>query len=102
MGALTSIRSVVPTPKGEIQLDISRNPGVFELKLTSPNHTTALVDIPKEAGRSIERVELNSTIVQDHGVSHTNVPGCSSIWENEQYIAFTVEPGKWHFKAFMK
>jgi alpha-L-rhamnosidase len=93
MGALTSIQSVVPTPEGEIQLDLRRKPGVFELTLTSPGGTTASVGIPKE-GSPIERVELNGKKVWPHVVNNIFFD------ENERYIRFQVKPGKWHFKAF--
>jgi len=59
MGALTSVHSVVPTPKGEIRVDLRKEAGVFDLRLTSPASTSALVGIPTEAEHSIGRVELN-------------------------------------------
>ncbi len=102
MGVLTSIQSVVPTPKGEIRLDIRKEPGLFELRLNSPLHTTALVEIPKESGRSIERLELNGATVWEQGVNNQKLTGDYPPIEGERYIRFIVKSGKWHFKAFTK
>jgi len=102
MGNLTSIHSVVPTPKGQIQLDLGRKPGVFNLTLISPGGTTALIEIPKEAGGSIGRVELNGATVWEHGAKTQQWTGPFSPREDDRCIHFIVKPGKWHFKAFTK
>jgi len=101
MGALTSVHSVVPTPKGEIRVDLRKEAGVFDLRLTSPASTSALVGIPTEAEHSIGRVELNGKTVWIHGVTRTF--SGYFLWDDEKgHLGFVVPPGKWHFKAYMK
>jgi hypothetical protein len=76
MGPLKHIRAVVPTVKGNIEVEMRRAPGKFTLKLVSPAGAKASVHLPVTGA-----VRLN-------GKPATSADG-----------VYEVGPGKWEFES---
>lgn len=53
MGPLKTIKTTVPSVKGNIDVELRKEADAFSLKLNSPANTTAIVGIPKRDGVTI-------------------------------------------------
>ena len=58
----------------------------------------AIVGIPHTATNST-RIEANGTSVWHNGERENKVHGLTFLENTADYITFSVEPGKWSFKA---
>jgi hypothetical protein len=99
MGPLKRIKTIVPSVKGEIALELRNEPAEFSLDLVSPKDTTALVGIPKREGASAARISVNCQPVWENGKPTGAVDGIAFKENEEHYTTFTVEPGAWVFKG---
>jgi len=99
MGPLQRIKTIVPSVKGEIALELRNEPAEFALDLVSPKDTTALVGIPKREGASPARITVNGQVIWENGKSTSAVDGVAFKENAEHHITFTVQPGAWAFKA---
>lgn len=96
MGPLKKIDAVVPTPKGNIKLDLKRDTANFRLALFVPVETTARVCIPKD-GRAIREVRVNGTVAWKGGQAAGSI--VKFIDDAAHGIAFETGPGHWLFEA---
>jgi hypothetical protein len=98
MGLLKHIKTTVPSVKGDINVALLNEPGVFTLELISPADTTAIVGIPN-SGRNFTSVEANGTTVWCNGKAAKALEGLTFLENTEHYIKFSVVPGSWSFNA---
>lgn len=92
MGPLKQIETVVPTQYGNISLKL-RNQKAFQMNLTVPKGTAAIIGIPKEIGLS--DIRINGKLVYTDGKALTgNYEG-----EDDRWIKYSVKAGKWNIKA---
>jgi hypothetical protein len=99
MGPLKRIKTVVPSVKGNIALELRNEPAEFSLDLVSPKDTTAIVGIPKREGASPARISVNGKLVWENGQPIGTVDGVAFKESGEHYTTFTVQPGAWAFRA---
>jgi alpha-L-rhamnosidase len=99
MGPLKYIKTTVPSVKGNIDVELRNEADACSINLVSPADTTAIVGIPKRAGSTITRIQANGKNVWEKGKPKTMVKGLTFKEETDHYIKFSVEPGKWSFKA---
>lgn len=96
MGTLLEIEQVVPSIKGNIGVQYKLDTKSFEIILDSPNNTTAIVGIPKQyMNKAI--IKLNGRKVYKKGKFFNKIDGLVRLEDDNDYIRFSVTPGKWHF-----
>jgi alpha-L-rhamnosidase len=96
MGPLKTIKTTVPSVKGNIDVELRNAAEAFGLKLNSPAGTTAIVGIPQA---NITEIEVNGTVVWRNGKSEQSVAGLTFLENTDRYIKYTVVAGKWSFRA---
>ena len=101
MGPLKHIKTTVPSVKGDIHLELHNQPDSFSMDLTSPEGTNAIVGIPRTAAENAS-IKVNGTPVWRNGKSKKALKGLNFLENGENYIKFSVEPGKWSFTANSK
>jgi len=87
---------VVPSVKGEIKVEIEKTFAEYRLGLTSPDHTKAIVGIPKGSFTSLKSIKANGITIWD-GKFIGGMKGISWNGEDAGYIKFNAIPGKWTF-----
>ena len=105
MGPLKSIKTTVPSVKGDIKVEVLNAEESFTINLTSPENTMAIVGIPKTS--KVSAIDANGKTVWAAGpstelrtgISKKGPRGLKHLEETEHYIKFSVEPGKWIIKA---
>jgi hypothetical protein len=93
---LKSIKVVVPTIKGNVNVDLKKSASEYALNLTSPNDTSAIVGIPKASFSKLDHIKVNNTTVWD-GTNHSDIAGVTWSGEDADYVKFKVAPGNWRF-----
>ena len=93
---LTAIKVVVPSIKGNVTVALHKTASEYELGLTSPTDTTAIVGIPKASFSKLEVIQVNDTPVW-RGNYQAGVRGVAWDGEDEEYVRFRVGPGTWRF-----
>jgi alpha-L-rhamnosidase len=91
---LKTVTIAVPSVKGAISADHSMSATKYELKLTSPAGTKAIVGIPKKY--AWKSVSVGDKCVWSEG-TYGALAGVSSAGEDSLYIKFSVDPGTWDF-----
>jgi alpha-L-rhamnosidase len=99
MGSLKRIKTIVPSVKGKIAVELRNEPAEFSLDLVSPKDTIAIVGIPKRNGTAPVRITINGQRVWENGKSTGTVDGVAFKANEEHYSTFTVQPGAWAFRA---
>jgi alpha-L-rhamnosidase len=103
-GSLTTIKSVTPSIKGNIIVDIKKDSSSYSLKLYSPVNTLAIVGIPRYpfTGKCVESISINGNIAwQDYKFVNTE-KSINYIGEDSKYHKFSVKPGEYNFVAALK
>jgi alpha-L-rhamnosidase len=105
VGNLTSINTVVPSIKGNITVGIASGSSEFDINLTSPSATTAIVGIPKNAfiqygNKAINYITVGGTTVWSNGSYSGGASGISWNGEDGRNLKFNAVPGTYAFKAF--
>lgn len=95
---LTSINTVVPSPKGNITVNINVTSDQYKMDLVSPSGTTALVGIPK-AKINIAEIKANGTVIWTNGSFSGGVSGITWAGEDAEFIKFNVSAGAWTFMS---
>ncbi|MEN8880631.1 MAG: LamG-like jellyroll fold domain-containing protein [Polaribacter sp.] len=98
MASLTSFKTTVPSVKGDILVEVNTGKTNFNLKLESPENTTAVVGIPKTNTEIFEITVGGVTIWKDNAFVN-GVTGISFNNEDDSFIKFNVIPGNWEFNA---
>jgi len=99
MGPLKHIKTIVPSVKGEIPVELRNDPDAFSLNLVSPKDTTATIGIPKPTDRKIETVTINDNLVWKNGEMVPRADGVSFAGEDANYLTFRLPPGPWEIAA---
>ena len=99
MGPLKRIKTVVPSVKGNIAVELRNEPAEFSLDLVSPKDTSAIVGIPNRNGISPVTITVNGQPVWENGKPTGAVDGIAFKENEEHYTTYTVEPGAWVFKG---
>lgn len=98
MGPLKYIKTTMPSVKGDIDLELSREAQAFSMKLSSPENTVAIIGIPYR-GDAINEVRANGKVVWGKGKSIQQIEGLSYLEQSNGYIKFRIVPGYWTFEA---
>ena len=99
MGSLKFIKTVVPSVKGNIPLEIKNQPDAFSINLVSPKGTTATIGLPKRSGRAVKHISANGLTVWENSKKARSVKGLKFSEETEYYITFEAQSGRWEFSA---
>lgn len=99
MGPLKDIKTTVPSVRGDIRVELKKEEGSFTLKLTSPETTTAIVGIPKDAMGKVVSIAVNGKNIWHSGQVVSSSRGIEFAGEYEHYYRFSVKPGTWIFSA---
>jgi alpha-L-rhamnosidase len=94
---ISTIKTKVPTVKGDIQLDVAFNTNTESISLSSPKGTKAIVGIPKSRF-TVRNITLNGSKIWN-GTLIPNATGAKWVGEDEQFIKFSVDAGDWKFLA---
>jgi hypothetical protein len=95
---LTSIKTIVPSVKGTINVSIHRSAGLYVVDLTAPEGTTAVVGIPKEAIQA-KTISANGVMVWKGVALDGAVPGIVWNGEDATHLKFNVAAGRWRLVA---
>ena len=93
---LTSIDTTVQTLQGQVAVSIKKSASQFNLSVTSPSNTTAIVGIPKNSFTKLDSIMVNGSAIWK-GSYVGNVEGISFNAEDSKYVTFKVKPGTWKF-----
>ncbi len=99
MGPLKHIKTIVPSVKGDIPLELHNKEGAFTMDLVSPKDTEAILGIPKRAGASVSSIKANGNTVWRGGQAAGAVKGLQFLEETAHYIKFSAQPGSWGIEA---
>lgn len=94
---ISTVKTMVPTVKGDIHFDVAYNENSEALTLISPEGTTAIVGIPK-SNFTVSTITLNGLKIWD-GKFIPSVPGVKWINDDDHFIKFSVGSGSWQFVA---
>jgi alpha-L-rhamnosidase len=92
MGPLKSIKTLVPTIYGNIELELAGQPS-FGMNLTVPEGTTAYVGVPKSGNPA--RVCINGKAVYEQGTGSSP----AFVKEDLQRIHFKLAAGQWKIET---
>ncbi|HZG58184.1 alpha-L-rhamnosidase C-terminal domain-containing protein [Paenibacillus sp.] len=96
---LSELRLVVPSVRGNIETAMRRSGETFEIELSSPEGTEALVCIPKHVfgnGVGVGTVVSGTSVVwKDGEPAGKPVEGIEFRGEDERLLRFAVRPGRW-------
>ncbi len=98
---MSSLKTKVPSVKGDIWVDISHTDSLYKLALISPDSTTAIVGIPK-ARTEIFDVKAGGQIIWKNEAFVEGVQGITFDSEDDDFLRFKVEPGTWNIEASIK
>jgi len=100
-GDLTFVRTLVPSVKGNIEVEIMKDTSLYSLKLISPDKTKALVGIPVSPYPDMKVISLkiNDSIVwaDNHFTSNDTTVRFTGL--TDKYMVFEVQPGRYQFEA---
>ena len=94
LGELNQASVSVPSVKGDIVVDITRDPEAktLSMNLVSPAETQAVVAVPRFAGENM-RVTVGGTVVFENGAAAGTVDGFTYTSNDANYIYFNAAPG---------
>ena len=100
LGELNQASVSVPSVKGDIVVDITRDPEAktLSMNLVSPAETQAVVAVPRFAGENM-RVTVGGTVVFENGAAAGTVDGFTYTSNDANYIYFNAAPGTWEITA---
>lgn len=98
LGKLTSVNANMLSVKGMIDVSINKKNSTFELNLTSPTNTIAVVGIPKN-DKTVSEIKVNGKVVWDKSGFKNSVSAVTWNGDDADYIKFNVTAGKWEFLA---
>ena len=98
---MNTLKTKVPTVKGDILVDVNLTETNFKLELASPNETTAIVGIPK-INIDIIDVKVGDQTIWEDNAFVSGVSGVTFDSEDANFLKFKVVPGSWVFNATIK
>jgi hypothetical protein len=99
MGPLKHIKTTVPSVKGDVHLELHNKVESFTMDLVSPEGTIAIVGIPRRAGSTMARIQVNGKTIWENGNRQEGVERLTFKEETQHYIKFIAQPGNWGFEA---
>jgi hypothetical protein len=99
MGPLKHIKTIVPSVKGDILLELRNQAKSFSLDLVSPAATTAVIGIPKRQDMPVKSIKANGKTIWKDGKFKGRSGKLSFIEETEHDIRFSVQAGEWSIQA---
>ncbi len=94
----TTLKTTVPTVKGNININIEVKDAAYTMNLVSPENTVAIVGIPK-TGKDIKEVSVNGQVVWKNGKLKKGVKDIVYEGECLEYVKFSVQSGTWEISA---
>lgn len=98
---LTTVKQIVPSVKGDIILEAEKTDKAYQVNFNSPAKTRATVYLPKEE-KAIAKILVNGKEIWKKGKLKTKSKNLKLIDEDEDFISFEVEEGKWNFATIYK
>ncbi|MEI7767977.1 MAG: alpha-L-rhamnosidase C-terminal domain-containing protein [Phycisphaerae bacterium] len=101
LGNLNKVSCLVPSPKGDIEVTITRDKadGTCQISLTAPPGTKATLGMHKnvfaDVGRRIVSVTLADREVWRGKPLAALPPGAAFAGDDDEWIKFTLVPGQW-------
>ena len=97
MGNLEQVSQTVPTINGDIKVNHTVTDDSFEMKLSSPYGTKAIIGIPKK--QKVNLIQVNGKTIWKNRKYNNKVKGILGAGEDNDFIKFSVEEGNWQFNA---
>ena len=98
LGDIKSAQAGFDILKGRVEVNIIRDENSFNLKLTSPEKTSATVCIPvTELG--LKTIQVQGKTLWREGKSIAQIEGITPVDDVEGRVCFTVAPGTWVFTS---
>ncbi len=102
LGPLENVSAVVPSVKGDIAVTLSReHADHFVIELDSPNGTTAIVGIPKDAfdDEDVNAIDVNGKIVWRRGYYIGDDEDVTWNGQDDRFYKFKAAAGRHRFVA---
>ncbi len=98
MSHLQQIRTLVPSVKGDIEIELQRQDKAFKAEIKSPPGAVAIFGIPKSIGELVE-VRINDEVVWSDGAISQKSVAIESAGEDARFIKFRIKSGSWAISA---
>jgi len=100
-GELTHIKTLVPSIRGNIEVEINKDTTNYSLNLISPENTIAMVGIPLSPyfNKKPASIKMNDSIVWEDNRFVGNNTEIHLRGVTDKYVVFGVQPGAYHFDA---
>jgi alpha-L-rhamnosidase len=96
-----NIKKTIPSVKGNIDLEIIKSDAKYNLQLTSPKETEAVVGIPKTE-KAIAEVFVNGNCIWKKGKMNKKAKGIQLEGEDNKYLKFRIPSGNLEIKAIYR
>jgi alpha-L-rhamnosidase len=101
MGYLNKVNTVVPTINGQINLKMAHRRADFEMYLTVPAGTAAVVGVPKDRG-DYSAISVNLQTFWQAGKVVAAMDGIDYLGTDQHYHRFQAAAGRWAIQAEKK
>lgn len=100
MAHMKRVKQLVPSVRGDIDVEITRDNNSITMQLQSPKNTTVLVGVPKKYFQ-INEVIINGEIAWSHNrPARKNMnTGVKFHSEDDKYLKFELSAGNWSINA---
>lgn len=102
-GNLTSLSIILPTIKGQINLELKVKKEKTVMKVLVPQGTTAYIGIPyrndEMAEKGYSSIEVNDFIIWNKIKNISQLSNIEFVEDNKRHIIFNVSEGEWIFTA---
>ena len=98
MGSLRKIDAIVPTPRGNIRVELRREDAEFRMRLHAPAGADGVAGVPNGAGE-VRRITVNGAEVWRDGKAVSSGLAVRVVGVDERWIRISVPPGEWTISA---
>ncbi|WP_159951811.1 alpha-L-rhamnosidase-related protein [Polaribacter septentrionalilitoris] len=95
------LKKIIPTVKGNIEIDLELKETTYQITLKSPENTKAIIGIPK-TDKVIKEVWVNEKCIWKKGKNKKKLNGLVYSSEDSKYLKFKANSGTWYVKAIYK
>ena len=100
MGSLTNVHAVVPSSRGNIVVTHTLDPDrAYQLELTSPSGTEAIVGVPKPLEGEVSEVRVDGRRVWPGGDSRKRNSTDRYLGDDDWFLKFRLNPGQHTVRA---
>ncbi len=96
-----SLKKTIPSVKGNIDFSIEASDDAYQLQLNSPDQTVAVVGVPK-LDKKIANIKINGKEVWKNGKPKKKMKGVVFENEDDAFVKFKLDAGKWELNATYK